>query len=103
MRNARKQKKLCATQKGPHHKAFTVVAIPTRKTGTRAAGAGEGVEKVGDGQMGRVDDDMCPCDTCTCECDTWDAQACCELCKWRAGTDDDEILDCENCRAREDL
>ena len=48
--------------------------------------------------MGRVDD--CPCDTCTCECDEWDAQACCELCRWYAGTDD---VDCENCTAREDI
>jgi len=53
--------------------------------------------------MGRVDDDVCPCDTCPWECDGWEAQACCELCRWSVGTDDAEILDCENCTAREDI
>jgi hypothetical protein len=53
--------------------------------------------------MGRVDDEMCPCDTCPWECDGWEAQACCELCRWYAGTDDAEILDCKNCTALEDI
>jgi hypothetical protein len=50
-----------------------------------------------------IDGDPWPCDDCGMECDGWEAQACCTLCAWYAGTNDPEILGCADCTAREDI
>ena len=50
-----------------------------------------------------TDREYCPCDGCSMDCDGWEAQACCTLCTWNAGTNDPDILGCETCTAREDI
>lgn len=53
--------------------------------------------------MGRTDGEPYPCDACGWDCDGWEAQACCKLCEWYAGTNDREELGCDDCTAREDI
>lgn len=38
-------------------------------------------------------DEPCPCDTCDTPCDVWEAQFCCELCRWQYG----ENTPCDSC------
>lgn len=49
------------------------------------------------------DDEIYPCEDCGCECDAWEMQACCILCRWHAGTDDSEILGCNECTRHDDI
>ena len=49
------------------------------------------------------DYDYDPCENCSMDCDVWEMQGCCTRCKALHGTDDPELLGCDDCTAPEDI
>jgi hypothetical protein len=48
-------------------------------------------------------DDYDPCENCSLDCDAWEMQGCCRRCMALHGTDDTELLGCDDCTAPEDI
>lgn len=40
-------------------------------------------------------DDKCPCDECERDCDNWEAQYCCDLCRWQYGDNEPPCDECD--------
>lgn len=49
------------------------------------------------------DYDYDPCENCSMDCDAWEMQGCCLRCQALNGTDDPELLGCDDCTAPEDI
>lgn len=38
---------------------------------------------------------QCPCDNCEKGCDSWEAQYCCDLCRWQYGDNEPPCDECD--------